>query len=49
MGSAQLASGEHSVMMDGKTSLGQPLASGIYFYSIDGPDGAQNGRLVIAR
>jgi hypothetical protein len=45
----ELAAGTHVVIVDGNGDRGDPLASGVYFYRIDGPDGRLNGRLVIAR
>jgi len=44
-----LTVGEHRIPVDGRDDSGQDLASGVYFYRIDSPDGPARGRLVIAK
>jgi hypothetical protein len=41
--------GEHTIILDGKDGQGRPLASGIYFYSVESAGESRNGRFVIAR
>jgi hypothetical protein len=45
----ELSAGPHSVRIEGKDSRGKRLASGVYFYSIERPEGEIRGRFVIAR
>jgi len=44
-----LTVGEHRIPVGGRDDSGQDLASGVYFYRIDTPDGPARGRLVIAK
>ena len=46
---AHYDAGMHAVTIDGRDDRGGSLASGVYFYRIDGPDGRLDGRLVMAR
>ncbi len=41
--------GIHDVRFDGRDDRGSSLASGVYFYRIEGPDGILGGRIVIAK
>jgi hypothetical protein len=41
--------GTHSISVDGRGDRGGVLASGVYFYRFEGPDGDASGRLIIAR
>jgi 5-methylthioadenosine/S-adenosylhomocysteine deaminase len=41
--------GEHRLRMDGRDDLGRPLGSGVYYYRIEEPAGAQQGRFLILR
>jgi len=41
--------GEHALVIDGHDDRGAALMSGVYFYRIETPDGAGNGRLVVAK
>jgi flagellar hook assembly protein FlgD len=41
--------GPHSLSVDGRGERGGVLASGVYFYRFEGPDGDATGRLIIAR
>jgi len=42
-------SGAHSLLIDGLDDRGHPLASGVYFYRVETPDGPIQGRVVVAR
>lgn len=41
--------GEHSLRFDGRNSLGQPLASGTYLLSLEGPDGRRARSLTLLK
>jgi len=45
----ELPGGEHVAAWDGTTDLGAPVASGIYFYRLVGPDGVQEKSMVLMR
>jgi hypothetical protein len=44
-----LEAGAHEVRIDGRGERGRPLASGVYFYRIETPDGATTGRIAILK
>jgi hypothetical protein len=44
-----LMAGDHEVRIDGRGERGRPLASGVYFYRIEAPDGAMTGRIAILK
>jgi len=46
---AALNAGDHQIPIDDQDETGRPLASGVYFYRIDSPDGTARGRLVVAK
>jgi flagellar hook assembly protein FlgD len=46
---ASYGSGVHSLPIDGLDDRGHPLASGVYFYRVETPDGPIQGRVVVAR
>ena len=41
--------GEHTLVIDGRDDRGITLATGVYFYRMDTPDEATNGRFVVAK
>ena len=41
--------GQHQVSWDGRDDAGRPLASGVYFYRLEGREIEQTGRLVLTR
>jgi hypothetical protein len=41
--------GAHQVRFDGRSSNGQRLGAGVYFYRIDAGEGMSRGRLVILK
>ncbi len=41
--------GTHDLNINNQDDHGTPLASGVYFFRVEGPDGALDGRFVIAR
>ncbi len=45
----QLPPGFHSVRVGGPGAAGSRLASGVYFFRIDAPDGVETGRFVIMK
>jgi len=45
----EVAPGEHRARIDGKDEGGTRLASAVYFYRIDSPDGVIRGRFTIAK
>jgi hypothetical protein len=47
--SKPLEAGDHELVIDGHDAAGAPLASGVYFYRIETPDGLAGGRFVVAR
>ena len=47
--SPEVSAGDHAVTIDGRDSQGRKLASGIYFYRVEGVSGAETGRFVIAK
>ena len=47
--SKPLGAGDHALVIDGRDDRGAPLASGVYFYRIETPDGVSNGRFVVAK
>jgi hypothetical protein len=47
--SPEVAAGDHAVAIDGRDGQGRKLASGIYFYRVEGVSGAETGRFVIAK
>ena len=47
--SKPLGAGDHALVIDGHDDRGAPLASGVYFYRIETPDGVSNGRFVVAK
>jgi hypothetical protein len=44
-----LPAGEHEVEIDGRGRGGEVLPSGIYFYSVQSPDGSSTGRFAILK
>ncbi|NNF59384.1 MAG: hypothetical protein HKN04_14205 [Rhodothermaceae bacterium] len=42
-------SGEHTVMWDGRNDAGDPVASGIYLYALEGPDRRTTRPMVLLR
>jgi flagellar hook assembly protein FlgD len=44
-----LPAGPHSVRIDGLDERGKRLGSGVYFYTIETPDGESRGRFVVAK
>ena len=44
-----LAPGNHQLPIDGRDDAGHDLASGVYFYRVDSPDGPARGRIVVAK
>ena len=44
-----LVAGDHEVRIDGRGERGKPLASGVYFYGIEAPDGAMTGRIAVLK
>jgi hypothetical protein len=44
-----LGSGVHEVKIDGRNSQGVPLASGVYFYSLQAPEGVKRGHVVVLK
>ena len=47
--SASYRSGIHTLLLDGLDDRGHLLASGVYFYRVETPDGPMEGRFVVAR
>jgi len=45
----RLEPGEHTLPIDGADDRGTRLASGVYFYRLDTPDGEIEGRFVVAK
>ena len=43
------AAGRYFLPLDGRRDDGRPLASGVYFYRIQSPEGARTGRFAILR
>jgi rubredoxin len=41
--------GQHEVRIDGRSSHGEPLASGVYFYRVETPEGVTRGRFVMLK
>jgi len=46
---AFLEAGRHDLQIDGRSDAGTRLASGIYFYRIEAPDGAATGQFAIMK
>jgi flagellar hook assembly protein FlgD len=44
-----LEAGDHTLVIDGRDDRGATLATGVYFYRIDTPDGVSRGRFVVAK
>jgi hypothetical protein len=44
-----LPAGEHAVRIDGRGERGELLPSGVYFYSVNSPDGTVTGRFAILK
>ena len=47
--SERLGPGEHSLVIDGRDDRDASLATGVYFYKIETPDGSTQGRFVVAK
>jgi len=45
----QFPAGVYQVSIDGRGEHGTALASGVYFYRIETPDGITSGRFVVAK
>ncbi len=43
------STGTTAIQLDGKDGKGRPLASGVYFYRVEGPDGAASGRFAVLK
>lgn len=41
--------GVHEVRVDGRDDTGNPLASGVYFYRVESPDGVSKGALTVLK
>ncbi len=41
--------GEHAVTVDGRDRFGRPLASGVYYYRIEAPEGITQGKLAVVK
>ena len=41
--------GYHDVPIDGRSSRGEVLGSGVYFYRVETPEGASTGRFVVLK
>jgi hypothetical protein len=46
---ASAAPGEHEAVIDGRDGSGRPLATGVYFYRIETPEGLTAGRFTILK
>jgi hypothetical protein len=44
-----LPAGRHEVLVDSRGPEGEPLASGVYLFRVDSPDGPQVGRFTVLR
>jgi hypothetical protein len=44
-----LEAGEHEILINGRNGNGQRLASGIYFFRVESPDGIRSGRFAIMK
>jgi hypothetical protein len=44
-----LPAGAHAITVDGRDRNGRPLASGVYYYRIEAPDGIANGRFAVVK
>jgi hypothetical protein len=44
-----LGEGSHEVLIDGRGEAGRPLASGMYFYRVEAPDGDVTGRFAVLK
>ncbi len=45
----QFPAGVHRVVIDGRDARGTALASGVYFYRVETPEGASTGRFVVLK
>ena len=45
----RLPAGVHQIVIDGRDERGADLASGVYFYRVETPDGASTGRFVVLK
>jgi hypothetical protein len=45
----QFPAGIHQVIIDGRDERGTELASGVYFYRLETPEGASTGRFVVLK
>jgi hypothetical protein len=45
----RLDAGDHTLILDGHADRGATLATGVYFYLIETPDGVSSGRFVVAK
>ena len=44
-----LGTGDQELVIDGRDDDGSPLATGVYFYRVETPDGSSEGRFVVAK
>jgi flagellar hook assembly protein FlgD len=44
-----LEAGDHTFVLDGRDDRGTVMASGVYYYRIESPDGMRMGRFAIAK
>lgn len=47
--SERFDAGDHSLAIDGRDDLGRSMATGIYFYRIEMPDGVAQGRFAVVK
>jgi hypothetical protein len=45
----RLPAGRHEVRFNGRDAAGRKVASGVYFYSLDAPNGSTRGRMVLMK
>ncbi len=47
--SAYVGAGEHTVTIRAEDGAGRPLASGVYFFRVDAPEGSSVGRIAVLK
>jgi hypothetical protein len=44
-----MEAGEHDLVIDGRDDRGNRLATGVFFYRLETPEGIGQGRIVVAK